>query len=185
MNTNAREWPANPFWDFSLKVYAAPDVAPGLLELQDAHGLDVNLLLFCTWAGHSGPGRLTGSALDRSCLVVGDWQQQLVRPLRALRREVARLPTVPAGLSRTMKAVLLDAELTAERIEQQLLAGQPGTGAAHARHGLEVAAANLLDYLARAGLGIDDGVREALSPMLAAAFPAESAGRIAKALSLH
>ena len=43
-----------PFWQFSGAVYAHPGVAEACLDLQDRHGLDVNLLLFCAWAGVQG-----------------------------------------------------------------------------------------------------------------------------------
>ena len=42
------------FWAFSLDVYGRPGVAPACLALQDRHGLDVNLLLFCCWAASQG-----------------------------------------------------------------------------------------------------------------------------------
>ena len=42
------------FWAFSLEVYGRPGVAPACLALQDRHGLDVNLLLFCCWAASQG-----------------------------------------------------------------------------------------------------------------------------------
>ena len=40
--------------DYSLKVYADPATARTCLELQNQFGLDVNLLLFCLYAGHHG-----------------------------------------------------------------------------------------------------------------------------------
>ncbi|QLH41634.1 MAG: DUF2390 domain-containing protein [Coxiellaceae bacterium] len=36
--------PEHPFWQFSLRVYALPTVADGLLALQREWGLDIN---FC------------------------------------------------------------------------------------------------------------------------------------------
>ena len=44
----------NPFWDFSLAVWGREAVEPACLDLQERHGLDVNLLLFCGWAGRRG-----------------------------------------------------------------------------------------------------------------------------------
>ena len=43
--------PSSRFWDFSLEIYAKPGVAQACLALQDECGADVNLLLFCCWAG--------------------------------------------------------------------------------------------------------------------------------------
>ncbi|MEC9208556.1 MAG: DUF2390 domain-containing protein, partial [Pseudomonadota bacterium] len=41
------EFPDHPFWDFSLDVYMSKGVGAAFLELQRAHELDVNILLFC------------------------------------------------------------------------------------------------------------------------------------------
>lgn len=43
----------NEFWQFSLAVYAAPGVEAECLALQEALGIDVNLLLFFVWLGAS------------------------------------------------------------------------------------------------------------------------------------
>jgi uncharacterized protein (TIGR02444 family) len=43
----------NPFWNFSLAVYAAPDVAAECLALQSALNIDANSLLFCAWLGRA------------------------------------------------------------------------------------------------------------------------------------
>ncbi len=44
----------NPFWDFSLAVWGREAVEPACLALQERHGIDVNVLLFCGWAGRRG-----------------------------------------------------------------------------------------------------------------------------------
>ncbi len=44
----------NPFWQYSLEVYAKPEVAELCLSLQDEFGLDVNVLLFCGYLGSLG-----------------------------------------------------------------------------------------------------------------------------------
>jgi uncharacterized protein (TIGR02444 family) len=43
----------NPFWRFSLAVYAAPGVAPEFLALQDMRAIAINLLLFGAWLGNA------------------------------------------------------------------------------------------------------------------------------------
>ena len=57
-------FPPTPFWDFSLAVYGRPGVAPACLALQQRHGADVNLLLFCAWFGAAHRGRLTADDVD-------------------------------------------------------------------------------------------------------------------------
>ncbi len=52
------DYPDHPFWDFSLEVYGAEGVPPACLALQEAHQLDVNIVLFCCWTGATGRGAL-------------------------------------------------------------------------------------------------------------------------------
>src|SRR5690606_2708503 len=86
--------------------------------LQDRHGLDVNLLLFCCWATSMG------RALDRGTLgaaaqAVSTWRNLVVRPMRALRRRLKReVEGFPADEVEALRGRLLEAELAAERLEQ-------------------------------------------------------------------
>ncbi len=130
-----------PFWDFSLGVYARSGVAPACLALQDRHGLDVNLLLFCCWAGRCGRA-LTAGDLKALRAAARPWHEGVVRPLRQARRWLKGQANASAqALRRDIKAQ----ELEAERIEQHLLgetlpldAGAPAP---------DLAAANLKAYL--------------------------------------
>ena len=72
-------------WDFSQDLYGRPGVAEACLSLQDRRGLDVNILLFCCWAGMRGQA-LTVEALAACLDTVRPWQDQVVKPLRAVRR---------------------------------------------------------------------------------------------------
>ena len=71
-----------PFWQFSGLVYARPRVAEARLELQDRHGLDVNVLLFCAWAGAQGR-RFDGGDLGLLRSASRPWHDNVVAPLRA------------------------------------------------------------------------------------------------------
>lgn len=129
----------NPFWTFSLELYARPGVAPACLALQERHGLDVNLLLFCCWAGTRG--RSLGRAeLDRLIETSRPWHEAAVRPLRGLRRWLKSQDSVPAELAESLRARVKADELAAEALEQWLLAralpvadgaGAPGAVAAN------------------------------------------------------
>lgn len=104
----------NPFWDFSLAVYGRPGVPALCLSLQDRRGVDVNVLLFAAWAGLECGVRLSEAELARIDSAVSGWREEVVRPLRALRR---RAKDEDDAFYRRMKA----AELEAERVQQDRL----------------------------------------------------------------
>jgi uncharacterized protein (TIGR02444 family) len=112
-----------PFWTFSLAVYANPAVQRECLELQDDHGIDINLVLFCAFAGAAHGVALPDRAMREAADAVSAWQREVVSPLRAARGALKpfaeRAPTnAPvAALRSKMKAL----ELEAERIEQLTL----------------------------------------------------------------
>src|SRR5690606_29636556 len=71
-------------WDFSRALYAQPGVADCCLRLQDGHGVNVNILLWCCWLG------VQGYALDQQRLNVAQariqkWNTDYIEPLRSLR----------------------------------------------------------------------------------------------------
>jgi uncharacterized protein (TIGR02444 family) len=104
---------ANPFWNFSLALYALDGVAPACLELQETAGIDVNLLLFCSWRARQG------IALERADLqavdaAVSTWREDVVHPIRALRQQLREYPGVEAS-----RLLIKQAELEAERVQQQ------------------------------------------------------------------
>lgn len=128
----------NPFWTFSLAVYARPGVPPACLALQDRRGIDVNLLLFAAWAGIGCGVALTAERLAALDAAVAGWRRDMVQPLRAIRR---RAKGEDEALYRRMKA----AELEAERVQQDRLFAAsglvPGGDTGADRRGL--AAANM------------------------------------------
>ncbi|HEV8016641.1 MAG TPA: TIGR02444 family protein [Stellaceae bacterium] len=114
---------AAAFWRFSLAIYARPGVAPACLVLQDEHGRDVNLALYCCWLGASGRGRLDRDSLAAADRAVAAWRRGVVENFRAARRAIkaAALPDSDAVYAKA-KAV----ELEAERLLQRMLvAGAP------------------------------------------------------------
>ncbi|MEX2629461.1 MAG: TIGR02444 family protein [Tistlia sp.] len=109
--------PRNPFWAFSLATYGRPGVAEACLALQDRLGLDVNLLLFCLWAGRCGH-RLSATELAALATAAGPWQQGVVVPLRGVRR---RLKGAADPAQEALRQRIKRDELEAERLEQELL----------------------------------------------------------------
>ena len=111
----------SPFWRFSLSLYGRPGVGPACVALQDAHGLDVNVLLFALWLAAEGR-RVAAADVAAADAAVGDWRRQAVGPLRAVRRF---LKEPPAALDATAVAALRDrvkaVELESERLQQEAL----------------------------------------------------------------
>ncbi len=103
---------APSLWDWSSGVYARPGAQRTLLTLQDAHGLNVNLILWCAWAGahHAEPD---GAALKTAMAITAEWDSAVVAPLRAVRRA---LKSGVAGIAAEhLRAEVKAAELAAER----------------------------------------------------------------------
>lgn len=140
----------NPFWRFSLAVYAAPGVEPGCLGLQRELGIDVNLLLFCAWRGAESH-LLPADELERIKETVRVWQQEVVLPLRAARKHLKEGANADETTFSRLRKDMGGIELRAEQIEQAILFAQvkqskPGTGA-----GVEAVRKNLDLYLAPFG----------------------------------
>ena len=111
-------------WEFSLKLYAEPGVAASCLSLQNQHGFDVNLVLFCIWYGFRH-GELTDDLLKTALEASNSWRETVVQPLRRLRTRLKRALTESAYSSSSEISALKErieiAELDAERIQQQEL----------------------------------------------------------------
>ena len=117
------QFPDHSFWDFSLATYGRTGVSEACLALQEAHGADVNILLFCAWAGCNGAS-LDRKRVEAACAAVDAWHREIVRPLRSVRQ---RLKTAldecpPGGLQPALRARIQKIELDAEHIEQLRLA---------------------------------------------------------------
>jgi uncharacterized protein (TIGR02444 family) len=134
---------AAEFWRFSLALYASPEVAPACIELQDRHGKDVNVALYCCWLGASGRGRLDAASLAAADAAVAPWRKAVVECLRAARRAIKEA-AVPGSENLYTKAKAV--ELEAERVLQSILVARAPAAAARA---LEE---RLTDALANLGL---------------------------------
>lgn len=168
MKPGAADDADNPFWAFSLALYGRPPAAAACLELQDRRGLDVNLLLFCCWAGHCGR-RLQAGELQALQAAAGDWQARVVRPLRGVRRWLkGRTAALPPGAARLRRAVKAQ-ELEAERLQQAML--HSALPLAADEGGPALAAANLLAYLGERGVTADSDDLAALAALLTSAHP--------------
>jgi uncharacterized protein (TIGR02444 family) len=164
---------AAELWRFSLAVYGRPGVAPACLALQDSLGLDVNLLLFCCWAGVRGH-RLSPAEIAAASAAASPWQREIVEPLRRIRRQLK----TPGALAPADAATLYDQakqlELAAEEAEQRLLAAAVRLVPQEVDDDRQAAdaAANLQLYLGLADRAADEAAARALAAVAAGCRPA-------------
>ena len=105
----------NVFWTYSLAVYRRKEVAQCCLALQDDAGVDVNLLLYAGWLAGKGQ-RLDSYHLEQVASAVADWREQVVTPLRDLRRHLRKI----AGAELIWEALKAQ-ELSAEQQQQNTM----------------------------------------------------------------
>jgi len=107
----------NEFWRFSIAVYGQDEVAKECLQLQQALGIDINLLLFCAWLGSSGIA-LSKAEIEGASSAVRSWHENVVRPLRGVRQHIKKMERVDFECFR---GKVKGMELEAEQIEQAIL----------------------------------------------------------------
>ena len=151
----------NPFWTFSLDVYARPGVAQECLALQARYGIDVNALLFCAWAGAMRRALLSKRQAAGIVAHVEAWQQRTVLPLRTVRQALKKMAAVGEPVTALRKDVAA-AELKAEQIEQAMLFGDAAAllDGARATRAEEAVPANIACFL-RHYAGAAEGLADA------------------------
>ena len=183
--TRMSDFLPHPFWNFSLETYAADGVAEACLDLQDRRGCDVNILLFCCWLGASGRPTLTADRLRTVLRVSDEWQAEIVKPLRQVRRllkDKAWAATLPETVDAARRRVA-DAELAAEHAEQLKLASlynPPADRDRPAEKRLRAAVGNLGVYAVCLGVVPDAKDRAAVATLMRATFPGLLPEEIAK-----
>lgn len=120
--------PENPLWQYSLAHYGRQEVAEICLSLQDNIDANVNLVLFCCWLGFRGE-RLEADELAEAVLLIGEWDKQVVQPLRQVRRYLKQSVESASQMIEAVSTL----ELTAERIVQDRLASWWLEGAARVK----------------------------------------------------
>jgi uncharacterized protein (TIGR02444 family) len=158
---------AGAFWHFSLAVYCREGVEEACLGLQDDLGLDVNLLLFCLWAGSRGQS-LEAGALAELMASTGVWQAEVVAPLRRVRRWLKTQATIDDPAAEALRQAIKSRELEAEALEQQLLESQLCKPVKEPSP--ETAAANLLAYLAAKSITVDERIKHHFIKLLSSVF---------------
>lgn len=172
---------SNPFWQYSLKLYACDDVAELCLRLQDEGGLDVNLLLYCLWQGSEGRS-LQRASLAEVCRVSDPWRQEVVESLRNARRWMKGREQEIAGQSGGLRERIKALELAAEKCQQDWLAVLPTV---HDDASPFIAAAqNLAGYVQEAGAQSTPALQGDLARLLHQAFPDAAAKDLSEAKKL-
>ena len=111
----------HPFWNFSLAVYSRPGVAQECLALQDSLNLDVNILMYCAWMGAENKVSLSAQNIIDIEAHVRDWHETVVRPLRALRQAMKKMPEMIEPTVVSLRKKVAANELRAEQLEQASL----------------------------------------------------------------
>jgi uncharacterized protein (TIGR02444 family) len=105
----------NPLWEFSLATYSLEGVAPACIALQDTFGADVNLLLYAAWLAQMDR-RLCLAHLTELEESIADWRDNVVQPLRSLRRQLGEYIA-----ARAIREQLKALELQAEQQQQAMM----------------------------------------------------------------
>jgi uncharacterized protein (TIGR02444 family) len=145
----------NPFWAFSLAVYAQPGIAAECLGLQEACNIDVNALLFCAWLGAEKGLILTERNLAAIDVHVRRWHETVVRPLRAVRQAMKPMPEMTDDAVIKLRKDIAAAELHGEQIEQAILFGAAAkiSDGANAASGEQAVSANVIAFVQRSATG--------------------------------
>lgn len=110
-------------WDFALKLYAEPGVADACLRLQAECSVDVMMLLMATFAAVRRGVVLTPSDIADMDTACRPWREQIVLPLRVLRTTLKTGPApAPSEASEKLRSNIKAAELSAERLQNEVLA---------------------------------------------------------------
>ncbi len=176
------DFPDHPFWDFSLQVYSRDGVGVACIRLQDHHGIDVNIMLFCLWLGESGRGIVEAQEMDALRAVSDRWNNEVVKKLRAVRQGLKTdFPDVSESLRENLRAQVQATEIDAEHLEQVLLAGSierpAAEGALTAEKRAGDANANFKLYLDTLGVIFEPADTVNFAHILGQAFPGLSPDR--------
>ena len=148
------------FWGFSLRIYARPDVPQACLALQDEGGADVNLVLFLLYLADCGR-MLDDAAVAALDQATRDWREQVVKPLRGVRRLLKEdIGAFATDATAPLRSDVKRIELAAEKLQQITLEAlaPPATAGASATSRRLAAATHLASYAALCGNWPEDAL---------------------------
>lgn len=118
-------FPEHTAWDFITRLYAQPGVASACLALQDRHGVDVTLMLFCLWRGSINDA-ISNAHMAALTVAAREWREATVLPIRAARRWLKQRPNQDS-----LYRSVLSAEIDSEHGELLMLAQLADTAGCH------------------------------------------------------
>jgi uncharacterized protein (TIGR02444 family) len=118
MNTplSSQSSSSQSLWDFALAFYAQPPVAEACLQLQDEYQANVCLMIGLHWLDVRVQ-RITDEQLFALNDYIKNWMDDVVMPLRSLRREL-KIPFknfAQDDVQEQLRTVIKQAELLAEK----------------------------------------------------------------------
>lgn len=78
---------SSSLWPFAIKVYGNPPISHQCLQLQDRHGINVNMMLWCLWMG-TEDYPLGVSQIRDAERRIDSVDTHYVKPLRQMRRRL-------------------------------------------------------------------------------------------------
>lgn len=106
-----------PLRQFALAVHDVEGVPAACVLLQDRFDLDVNVLLLGAYIGVQGK-TLTAEDVASARAVIDAWHEEVVRPLRAVRRRLKSGPApAPDARTASLRRHVAGSELDAELVE--------------------------------------------------------------------
>lgn len=165
------------FWDFSVRTYRTEGVPDACLSLQNDHGADVNMLLYCCWIGVRS-GSFDTALFAGASEFSSHWTEHVVAPLRSARTWMKQSGCtaleVPTDACMTLRDEIKSVEFAAEKLQQEVLESLAVNNQIRSAGYDQVVAAvmaNLELYASFAGIDISADVMQKFSIIVSAACP--------------
>jgi len=163
--------PSHEFWRYSLKLYNKSVVKNLCLDLQNQHGVNINIILFCCWYAATSRGPLSKVQIQRLVYSIDRWHCEITQELRNLRALISNLPE-QTWTSDLRKEILMH-ELTSEHIEQLLLVQTISTPLLKnhsTQQKFDNCISSLHQYLVCLSISVDQTIYALLQKLLAEVF---------------
>lgn len=178
------------FWDFSLRTYRSEGVPDACLSLQDEHGADVNMLLYCCWIG-AYIGQFDKALFAAASEFSKPWADRVVIPLRSARTWMKHTgcfaDPMPTEWCMQLRDQIKKVEFASEKLQQQVLESLVSVEKSpneSAEQVLDDVVANLMLYSDFAGIDVSEDVRRKFATVILAAFPDGGEQNVNRALDL-